>query len=888
MKKRYFFLLSLLTTSMLLGCVAQKAKTADVGSNNYQHTVTPASLGEFDLVSPSNGMIVEEIPTFTWQECANADTYTVEICSNEGFISDVESVDYYSQKNVTTNSLTIHSNLRFKNETYYWRVTAYDQTRASKKSVSTFTFFYKASEVEEVKLDLGTADDWSLHSLGSRADISIDNSNFFNNNEKSLVISFKEEDTHKGNIESDGWIVVTKTVEKNLYGTDALFFNLYYAGQDSTIFIRLVDRDNEYWHCPIQISNNAKQSVIMKFSDFEQRTRDVTVANEVFDYERIKYMEIVFERTFGDGVFLMSGLKAIKFANYREYFIEHLDFSKYGEEAWTSEAYEYEREIDQYTLTLKHYGTNDEGKPKINGYGFAKLNVNRYLYSGDSIKVSIKYSGNKGTNVLLRIYEEDTDRWSYSLPYSTLSTDEFTDVVIPFAAFAQSSMLGDGKRQFYFILNIQFGLEGQYGTGTLTFKDFEIVSKADYIEDEYRPIGNDGLIENFDSYKTTSEIYFAWKTSSNNKDEYMSLNSTNKAGGATNPFCGQFEYKSDMEAAEYGIPVSVKDQFTAVSFWIKDASLKTSDPRFPHVTDWSPKVRVALYLLTGEIYTYYFEHIDKIWYAYTIPFSEFECSNTADLLGGKANPISGPGIGGVSISFQYFYYDNNGNPLPVYSYRNKVYVDTFKFTFDTDFSKVEQEKIIHMDGDKALIDDFEAYSTTDDLLVNWNNGRDYEYQLMALSNDVSSEGGNHSIDMQYRTNSDSISYYIAPGVASDVEGRGMRLSLKGDNNVTVYVNIYLTVGSTNLQYRATLTKVSSDWTEYCIGFSNFTRVDSTDTTRSLTTKDMPYVTRVSFGAVRSGDTQQTLSHFYADNIMFDSSLTYSTNTKRTIDQEGQL
>ena len=883
MKKRYLFLLTLLTTGMLLGCTTQAAKAIDVGENDYHHTTTSHTVGEFDLISPSNNMIVEEIPTFTWEEAANADTYMLEICSNEGFISDVESVDYYSQKNITKNSLNIHANLRLKNTTYYWRVTAYDESRSSKMSLSTFTFFYKATEVEEVKLDLGTADDWSLHSEGSRADISIDNSNFFGNDEESLVISFKEEDTHQGKPTSDGWIVVTKTVEKNLYGTDSLFFNLYFAGQDSTVFIRLVDRDNEYWHCPIQISNNAKQSVIMKFSDFEQRTRDVTVANETFDYERIKYMEIVFERTFGDGVFLMSGLKAIKFNNYREYFIEHLDFSKYDDNAWTSEAYEYEREIDQYSLTLKHYGTNDAGKPKINGYGFAKLNVNKYLYSGDSIKVSIKYTGNKGTNVILRIYEEDTDRWSYSLPYSTLSTDEFTDVVIPFAAFAQSSMLGDGKRQFYFILNIQFGLEGQYGTGTLTFKDFEIVSKADYIEDEYRPIGDDGLIEDFNNYKTTSEIYFAWKTSSNNKDEYMSLNSSNKAGGANNPYCGQFEYKSDMEAAEYGIPVAVKNQFTAISFWIKDASLKTSDPRFPHVTDWSPKVRVAIYLMTGEIYTRWFETIDRLWYSYTIPFSEFECSNTADLLGGKANPISGPGIGGISLAFQYFYYDNDGKPLPVYSYRNKVYVDNFKFTYDTEYSKVEQEKIIHMDGDIAMVDDFETYNTTDDLLGNWNNGRDYDYQLMALSNDVSSEGGNHSIQMQYKTNSDSISYYIAPGMSPDVEARGMRLSLKGDDKVTVYVNIYLTIQTSTLQYRATLSNVSSDWTEYSIGFSNFVRVDTTDDTRSLTIKDMPYVTRVSFGAVRSGDSQANLSYFYADNIKFDRTLTYSTNTSRKID-----
>ena len=882
MKKSRTLLISLLSASMLLsGCQLFNKSKSSVESNDYEKTTTSMAVQSFDLVSPNNGMIVEEIPVFQWEKATNAETYMLEICSNEGFISDVESVDYYSQKNITANSLTIHANLRLKNQTYYWRVTAFNEARASKQSLSTFTFFYKAAEVEEVNIDLGTADDWSLHSLGSRADIKIDNNNFFGNDKESLVISFKEEDTHKGNIESDGWIVVTKTVEKNLYGTDALYFNLYYAGQDSNIFIRLVDRDNEYWHCPIQVSNNAKQSVIMKFSDFEQRTRDVTVANEVFDYERIKYMEIVFEKTFGDGVFLMSDLKAIKFDNYRDYFIEKLDFEKYDSGLWTSENYEFEKTINQYELTLNYYGTNDLGKPKINGYGFAKLNVGRYFYSGDAVKVKIKYNGVKGSNVIIRIYEEDTDRWSYSVPFNVLTEDEYKELVIPFAAFAQSSLLGDGKRQFYYIINLQFGLEGEYGTGSVSFKDFEIVNKVDYIEEEYRPIGSDGLIEDFNNYKTTSEMYFAWKTSTGNKDEYMSLNSANKAGGTSNPWCGQFEYKTDMEDAEYGIPVSVQDKFTALTFWIKDGSIKSTDARFSHVTNWSPVVRVAIYLLTGEVYTRYIDSIDHIWYGYTIPFSEFECSNANDL-GRLPNPISGPGIGGISLSFHYFYYDINGKPTPVYCYRNKVYVDNFRFTYDESFSKVEKEKVIHLDGDVVSVDDFEEYQNTDDMLANWHDGRDYEYQLMTLSDDVSSEGGSHSICMQYKTKSESVGYYIAPGIGEGLAGRGVRMSLKGDDKVTIYFNIYLTIGTTNLQYRATVMNASSAWTEYCIGFSNFARVDGGDSTRSLTTNDMPYITRISFGAVYNSGSTAELGYFFADNIMLDTTLKYSTNTTRVI------
>ena len=38
---------------------------------------------------------------------------------------------------------------------------------------------------------------------------------------------------------------------------------------------------------------------------------------------------------------------------------------------------------------------------------------------------------------------------------------EFTEFTVPYMAFDQSSM-NEGKRQFYYILNLQFGLEGEY------------------------------------------------------------------------------------------------------------------------------------------------------------------------------------------------------------------------------------------------------------------------------------------------------------------------------------------------------------------------------------------------------------------------------------------
>lgn len=877
MKKSKLILLAL--SLLMAGCSKGTSNSIDfskIESNDYSEVSVKGELGDFDLISPTNNMIVDSVSEFSWTESTNAETYSLEICSSDQFISNISTIDYYISKNITATSFKINSELAFKETTYYWRVTAKNDDGV-KQSSSIFSFFIKAPEVEEVKFDLGEADDWQLHSAGSYADIGIDNNNFFGNNEKSLVVSFKKEDTSQGKPGSDGWIIVTKTFEKSIYGTDALFFNLYYSGQDSRVIIRLIDRDNEFWYCPVQVSNNAKQQIILKFSDFIQRTGDVTVANEVFDYERIKYFEVVFERTFGDGVLLLSNVKAIKFDNYREYFIEKLDFTEFDESYYTHEAYEFERVATKDELELKFYGTNDLGKPKINGYGFAKINVNRYLFTGDSIKMSLKYSGAKGSNVILRVYEEDKDRWSYKIPYSNLSSEEYMDVVLPYEAFVKSSIGGDGRRQFYFILNLQFGLEGQYGTGSIFFKDFEIVKKADFATEKERVV-NDGMIEDFNNYTFGSELYLIWSQSINNKDEFMTINSSYKVGGQTNLYCGQFEYKSDMEAATYTIPIKASGDYTSLSLWLKDASTKSGDIKVSEVEDIRPNISIYIRLATSEIYEYRLESIDRVWNNYDLPFEDFELTNDNDL-SYPAKPITADTITHIALSISYLYYVK-GEHVPVYSISNIVYLDNIRLTNEEEFNKNTLEKVVSMDGDIALVDDFESYKNTSEVVYSWNNGRDYDYQKMELSNDVSSEGGKNSLKLQFKTKNESPAYYISPAIASDVTAKGVRVSLKCDVGAVVYVNIYLIVSGNTIQYRATINPVATVWTEYVIGFNNFSEVNGSS--RALSSKDVIYMSRFSFGVVYYQGTDIELKNLYVDNIKFDKSVSYGTNTSRVI------
>ena len=867
--------------ALLLGMTACSAKSFDL-NDLFANSHNKDRLGLFTLIGPSNDMIVTKPSEFSWEECQNAESYTLEICSDPAFVSDVPSVDYYSKSNITSTKFTINSELAYKDHDYYWRVTAKNSAE-TRKSAATFKFFAKAPEVDEVDFDLGESDDWQLHNDGSKADIVVDNSNFFHNNEKSLKISFKQEDTNRGNPSSDGWIVVTKAFDKSIYGTDALFFRCFYAGQDATVLIRLVDRDNEYWYCPVQLSYNAQQSIILQFSDFQQRLKDVTVGNYEFNYERIKYFEVVFERTFGDGVFIMSGVKAIKFSNYQDLFITKLDFTEYKESDFVYENYTFEKAIhDKYELQLNYFGNTDGGHTKINGYGFFKININRYMFAGDSVKVSIKYTGSKGSNIILRVYEEDTDRWSYSLPFNSLTEGEYQTLVIPYAAFGKSQILGDGKRQFYYVYNIQFGLEGQQGTGSLFFKDFEVVKKSAYITDEQktRVVGSDGLIENFDNYKYAADIYRSWIVSEENKDEYINLDSTFKYG-ANNTYSGKFLYKADMSAALYYLPIKAEGNFTSLSLGLKDASIKPNETQFNHIDSVNADVVIYIRLATGEIYAYEIEVLDKIWHQYDIPFSAFTLTNESDLTAPKTD-IETSAITHVGLSMQYFYKNAQGKPMPSYIDDSIVYVDNIYLSNQTAYHKIIKEKIISMSGKYALLDNFEDYTDNTDMLSHWYADNGLDFENLELSNNVSSQGGNKSLKLTYEVKGEKApAYAISPYIDSSVVSKAFKISIASEKVCTAYVNFYVKVDKNTVKYRVQIDNINTAWTEYFIGLDHFT--NQSGGTRAITNQDLQNITKITVSASCSSGTKEN-SYIYIDNFAFDDSLdSYTTNTRTVID-----
>ena len=879
--KKLRILATILLTSLLAGCefkntigLLKKTELTFEEGQNLDETHKKGKLGEFELLAPATNSIVTEEPTFSWTPSENAITYTLEVCSIESFEYVSSTVVYAKETNIAATSYKLTSSLRQKNITYYWRVTAvndYNTKTIGRELVSDVsTFFYETQNVGEIEIGVGEAEDWSLHKQGSVADISIDHNDFFGTGDQdSLNITFEKENTLEGQdgVEnSRGWIVVQKAVEKDFYGTDAFYCNFYYMGHDSTILIRIIDQDGELWYKQVKFSQNVRQAVLLKFEDFVLRTRDTVVMNQEFNYEHIQAIEVCFEQTFGDGCCIVGGIKCVNYADYAELFVSKLNFNMIPTEEWITESYDFKETVseDGSELLLEYskdsgFNGNASGMGSY-GYGFSKIPFKRYFADGNAIKVKIKYSGtSSNVRAIIRLYEPDGDRWAFVYPYSKLKTDEFTEFTIPYMAFDQSNM-SEGKRQFYYIENIQFGLDRCYGSGSIIYKDFEIVTLPSVSENP-RVVGEDGIIEDFDSYTDRIYAYENWETSFSNKDEGIFLVDEDKFNNGTNVLSGQFNYKSDMAMATYDIYTDVKvEGLNAIKFWIKDRSSKSDDGKFSSLTDddVAPTFDVEISLNDGRTYRYVIDKAPRKWTEYIIPFTEFTIIEGIESEASK--PLESQNVINFKIGMQYFYYYTyQGNQIayPVYKQNNPVLVDTIMFANSNELNITQLEKEVHMDENGVTkVDDFE-YATQEELDLYWFKQSNLDYENIALSDEVSSEGGNHSVKLDYK-GSTSVSYVSYPLVGRDVQCKAISLDVKGDNVCALYINLYVRNGDSIVQHRYIINNPTTDWTRYVIGFNNF------NGSPGLGAKSLQDLQRISFGIVNTASSE--LSSINIDNI----------------------
>ena len=909
MKKKALFLLTAIST-LLAGCSISEVnnKVVEWTNKNIINTAFPflvsptklefeegqninkamdkGKLGEFDLLAPSNNAIVNEEPTFSWTESAHAISYTLEVCSSDSFDNTSTSIVYICETNIHATSFKVTGTLKNKNANYYWRVTAvneYNSKTTGKEKVSAVReFFYSVESSGEIPIEVGDASDWSLHKVGSYADISVDHNDFFGTgNKDSLKISFEKENTSQGDITSIGWLDVQKSVERDFYGTDAFYCDFYFMGHDSTILIRIIDQDGELWYKQVKFTMDARQIALLKFDEFTLRTKDTIVQNQVFNYEHIQAIEVCFEKTFGDGCCIIGGMKCVNYENYQDKFIKKLDFTTIPEDKWIDESYKFKKTIIYDDPENSEFGTgltleykteaNFNGNEKgINsyGYGFAKIPVERYFSDGNAIKVKIKYTGSaQNIKAIIRIYEPDKDRWSVEQPLSTLVAGEYNEITVPYQAFGQSSIV-EGKRQFYYISQIQFGLNNCYSSGTLTYKDFEIVELPSVSENP-RIVGDDGIIENFDSYIYRSQAYEQWETSLDNKDEGIFLADDEKFHDATNVYAGKFTYKSDMSMASYDIYTDVQvSGLNAIKLWIKDGSIPNStDPLFADYTgeDVSPKVVLQIALADGRWYRYVIEKAPRFWTEFTIPFSEFSIYQGSPYL---TEPLESQNVVNFAFGLQYFYYVEKLGveiPYPLYTQNNPVYFDNIMFTNASTTKVLAIEHELHPDENMVtMVDDFE-YEDQNELDIHWLGLNHYDYEKATLSDEVSSEGGAHSLKLDYKgENSPSYAHY--PVIGDDVESRAIQLDLKGDGKANFIINLYTKSGTTIHQYRFLIPNVSASWKRYTIGFGDDNWTKLTTGAPSLGKYSMQNLQRLTFGI--SKKSVSSVSSVYVDNIKF--------------------
>ena len=895
MRKR-FLSLFLLPLFLLVGCSESK--------DNYesQSVVVERSrgdIGNFELLSPGNGFIADSNFTFSWEEASNADYYQLEIANTENFLNDPDEV-YVKESNLSSTKFDLNYSLPLKDTTYYWRVTAVNKDH-KKTCTAPGDFFYKSIDAGELPIEIEDEQDWSVHKEGSQATVSIDRNNFFGNNKNSLVITFDKEHTSQGISKSDGWIVITKTEDRELYGTDAFYFNFFYSGHDATVLVRVLDYDGEYWHQQVQIANNSKQTILMKYEDFTLRTAGTNINNREFDWQHIRYFEIVFERTFGDGVCVFSNIKAVKFANYKQMFMEHMDFQRDDEASWTFENYEFQKTIieDGNGITLGY--TKATG---FNGYGFQNINLYKYFSKGDALRMKIKYTGTSAAAMFyFRVLEEDMDRWQYKLPFADftkLATPEdpadaeYKILIIPLKAFQRTDyMQGDGAKQFYYVQKFNVGLADNYADGSITIKDLEVVPYSDIVDSRTRVVSNTGLIEDFNNYDLYTEIYYSWDQSVENKDEAMKLDTIHKVNGknkgVSNVYCGEFDYKADMEQAVYQLYLnsSAASGFNAFSIWLNDASVRPNDPVISYLDEDSvaAEMTIQLTLDTNEWYRYVIPTVYKEWYKYTISFEDFELVNE-DALFDEPNPLSSEHIIHIAFGFKYFYYQQGADgkpdtkkPHPTYAIANPVYLDEIYFENAMSTSVTELPGTLKPDLNNSAVVNIDAFEkniypdneSLEDYWSDASNGTAATFSEIAISDDVSALGGEQSLSMKYM-NSNSVSYVRNTPFNRKVTGKGIAIDVKGDGKAVVYINLNLRCTSTKvIKMRYALTNIPTTWTHYEIGFDYFKDVEGS--MKSISLSNAKDIETISFGIVKNTDTSNT-SYIYIDNMKMLSNINY--------------
>jgi len=338
-----------------------------------------------------------------------------------------------------------------------------------------------------------------------------------------------------------------------------------------------------------------------------------------------------------------------------------------------------------------------------------------------------------------------------------------------------------------------------------------------------------------------------------------------------------------MEAAKYYLPINATTEgVDALSLWLKDESVKNPSAAFNYLASAAAECYIAFTLKTGEIYYYVVPSVARLWSEYVIPYGEFDLAPSS--IG--TEPLTTAAIAQFNITFSYVYKTEAGVNQPVYSQKNPVYIDNIKLvdTASEVVSVTAKERSIAPDvgiTSQATIEDAENYATTDDVLSIWSYGNENPSNDLQLSNEVSPSGQTHSLLMNYM-GSTSVNYAMPTtmdaAIGDVMKPRGLILDIKGDGKATVYLNIYMMVGTSMSQVRKNILYPSTSWTRYAVGFDQFVDYQN-PSGASVTASTVNYVYKIGFGIVNSDGTQ---SMIYIDNVQLSNTISRSTYTATAI------
>ena len=921
--KKVLIIISVLILALLVLTACGAKDAGAFGSNNVSYPVVDGAIGDFSAVTPVSEYETFVMPKFSWTAAANADTYELEIASSADFSE--EDTVYLLKTGITSTEYILGANLKKslkKDEEgndlpYYWRVYAVNKDYRKLFANEVMTFYYKADVKDEIEMDVIYADEWKVHEVGSQAVVSVDHSDFFETGKDSLALSFVSEETNQGEgfEESDGWIVLTHSEEMELSGVDAFYFNFYYAGEDAEVYFRVVDEDNEYWHAPIKLANNAKQTIIIRFDEFTLRTKGMmNVANQVFDYNYLKSFELVFEHSFGDGLALLSDLRLINYEKYEKLFIKSFDFNKYAD-GIGFENYIFDTSVSQ-DGTAFTYGfsgaPNEKNKTKIQGYGYVKIPLSTeddpeldfkvngaILGPGDAFSFKITLNDNHLSAdhlISIRLIEEDTDRWVYQQRVGSIPASG--ELIVPFSAFTMSYFGGDGFRQFYGVKEIQLGVDGGvYTTSSVTISDLKVVSLATALGTEEKPyvlyqnpVGEDGLIEDFDSYKNSVDTYYKWQISTTNKDEAMGIDEMGGIGVKNT--VGKFYYKTNMGDAVYttyvgGINKDLEEGetgYNAIEVLVKDCSVTEVEMDNGSKQKVSVDADMTIYITmdTGVEYCFTALSIPKKWYYYRIPFSVME------LVPGSRGLFDPKHIASVGIAFsdvvsQFTQFDKN---FVTGSY---VAVDTVRFIYTASEGATRllaEEPITPTDSTKTVLDTFDT--------LKWAAKSGQEAYVVPSVADVGVAADGKSGAFPYKTRMSSTDYTIFT-LADSVRASGIRMRMKTEatHDYLPSADIVLYVQKDGKEYRyqakfteeektASVFDIAKEWTDYTIGLGQF-KLDGEGS--AITADLVPYIRQVSLVLkdYKNAPSDSYLSGtVYIDEIVLDNAVARDINARAAV------